>query len=88
MCTYQTEVVELRGSAKGPDGWFKAEAASVYFDHPVHHPRGHALMVDVLAPQLGPSARVALELDPQAARALATAILKMVDEAPADLLNE
>jgi hypothetical protein len=79
MCTYATSAVALSGSGKGPHGWFPVTTASVYFDHPVHAPALHTLNVDVLNPELGPSHRVALELDPAAARALALAILDAVD---------
>ena len=88
MCTYATELVALTGSAKGPHGWFPAVTATVYVDHPVHFAPGHALMVDVLNPALGPDARVALELDAASARELATAILRALDGAPAGLLDD
>ncbi|MHB1598665.1 MAG: DUF6295 family protein [Acidimicrobiales bacterium] len=88
MCTYLTETVELQGSGKGPEGWFPVTRASVYFDHPVHAPAEHTLNVDLLNPGLGASARVAMELDPSAARALATAILEVLGSAPAAVLTE
>jgi hypothetical protein len=88
MCTYQTETLELNGSGKTPDGWTTMTTASVYFDHPVHFSAGHALMIDVLNPEKGPSARVALELSPHSARALAMAILHSLDTAPSELLSE
>jgi hypothetical protein len=53
----------------------------VYFDHPVHAPAEHTLNVDFLNPDLGPSARVAVELDPASALALARAILAAVERA-------
>lgn len=62
--------------------------ASVYFDHPVHFNAGHALMIDVMNPAKGPSARVAMELDPPSARALAEAILRTLDSAPRELIDE
>lgn len=79
MCTYVTETVPLSGSAKGPAGWFSATTGSVYFDHPVSAPAEHTLNIDVLNPAEGPAARVALELDPDAARGLALAILSILD---------
>jgi hypothetical protein len=88
MCTYQTERISLRGSAKARQGWIKVTDATVYFDHPVHFPAGHALMIDVINPSMGPEARVALELDPASARALADAIILTLDQAPAALLAE
>ena len=87
MCTYTTELLKVTGSAKGPDGWFRATDASVYVDHPVDFARGHALMIDVLAPERGPSSRVALELDESSARALAAAILSALDSVPEGLLD-
>ncbi|HUY63527.1 MAG TPA: DUF6295 family protein [Acidimicrobiales bacterium] len=88
MCTYRTELVPVRGSGKGASGWFRVTDASVYLDHPIHAPAGHTLNIDVRNPSLGPAARVALELDAPSARALAEAILAVVDTAPTALLEE
>jgi hypothetical protein len=87
MCTYTTERIELRGSAKGPGGWFSATTASVYYDHPVHAPAGHTLNIDVLSPADGPAARVALELTAESARALAAAIHQALAAVPVELLE-
>jgi hypothetical protein len=87
MCTYQTQTVPVRGSGKGPQGWFPVTDATVYLDHPVHAPADHTLNLDFLNPGRGPSARVAVELDPAAARALAEAILSTLDSAPAGLVR-
>jgi hypothetical protein len=87
MCTYQTTSIAVSGSGKGAEGWFALSAASVYFDHPVHAPADHTLNIDLLNPARGPSFRVALELDPASARALAEAILESLDTAPASLLG-
>jgi hypothetical protein len=62
--------------------------AIVYFDHPVHFGAGHALMIDLLNPAVGPSARAAIEMDPESARALANAILQSLDTIPDGLLSE
>ena len=88
MCTYQTEKLPVSASAKTPDGWTKMTDAIVYFDHPVHYPAGHALLIDVLNPERGPSARVALEMDPRSARSLAHAILRALDGVPEGLMRE
>ncbi|HVA53467.1 MAG TPA: DUF6295 family protein [Acidimicrobiales bacterium] len=88
MCTYQTEKLRVQGSAKTPDGWTKVTDASVYFDHPVHYGAGHALLIDVLNPSKGPSARVALELSAESAREFANAILRTLDAVPTELLSE
>jgi hypothetical protein len=85
MCTYQTTSLAVAGSAKGAEGWMAVTDASVYFDHPVHAPAEHTLNIDLRNPDRGPSARVAVELDPSSARALAEAILASLDSAPAAL---
>jgi hypothetical protein len=85
MCTYITETLPLAGSAKGADGWIKVTDASVYLDHPVHAPFGHTLNIDFLAPERGPSSRVAVELSQESARALAKAMIAVLDAAPPGL---
>ena len=86
MCTYRTTTLAVEGSGKGAAGWFPVTDASVYFDHPVHAPAAHTLNVDLRNPSRGASARVAVELDPVSARALAVAILDMLDNAPPGLI--
>ncbi len=88
MCTYQTELLEVSGSAKTQSGWTTMTQATVYFDHPVHYLAGHALMIDLLNPAKGPSARAAIELNPESARALANAILTTLDTVPSELLSD
>jgi Family of unknown function (DUF6295) len=87
VCTYQTTTLAVRGSGKGAEGWFSLLQASVYFDHPVHASADHTLNVDLLNPDRGPASRVAVELDPQSARALALAILDALDNAPSALID-
>jgi hypothetical protein len=85
MCTYLTEKVAVSGSGKGPSGWFRLTDASVYFDHPVHAQTEHTLNIDFLAPGAGPSARVAVELTAESARALVKAIEATLGAAPPGL---
>jgi len=85
MCTYLTEKVAISGSAKGASAWFRVTEGSVYFDHPVHAPYGHTLNIDFLAPEQGPSARVAIELTAESARALMKAIEAVLESAPPGL---
>lgn len=88
MCTYQTEYVDVRASAKRGDEWMKMTTASVYVDHPVHFGAGHAVMIDVLNPDLGAGSRVAIEMDAPSARALAEAILRALQSAPEAILED
>ena len=85
MCTYRTEKIQVAGSGKGAAGWFGLTEASVYFDHPVHAAAEHTLNIDFLAPRRGPSARVAVELTAESARALAQVIEATLDSAPPGL---
>jgi hypothetical protein len=86
MCTYITERLDVAGSGRGRDGWLPVTHATVYYDHPVDAPFEHALSIDVMNPALGPSARVAVELDAASARALAEAILRTLEQVPAEVL--
>ncbi|MHB8190935.1 MAG: DUF6295 family protein [Ferrimicrobium sp.] len=89
MCTYMTASVAIRGNAKAAQEWSPVRSASVYLDHPVAFASTHALNVDIFAEENGrPVRRVALELDPKSARAMAEAIMRMLDEAPPGLLQE
>ena len=85
MCTYLTESISATGSGKGANGWFSINEANVYFDHPVHAPADHTLNIDFINSDKGPSARVAVELTPETARALIKAIEATLAAVPADL---
>jgi hypothetical protein len=80
VCTYWTERLEVEASAKGTQGWMRASEVLVSYDHPHHLLRDHSVNIDLLAPALGPSWRVAIELAPEAARTLATAILAALEQ--------
>ncbi|HEX3780838.1 MAG TPA: DUF6295 family protein [Pseudonocardiaceae bacterium] len=87
MCTYQTEKIAIDGSGKGQQGWIGVNTATVYVDHAVHAQFTHTLNIDFTNPDLGPSARVAVELTEESARALAEAISKALAAAPAGLAS-
>ena len=87
MCTYQTEHIEIDGSGKGAAGWFGLTGAQVYVDHPVHAPYGHTVNIDFTNMGEGPSARVAVELTEEGARALVAAINAALAAAPAGLAS-
>ena len=86
MCTYLTEKIEITGSGKGAAGWFSLSDATVYLDHPVHATAEHTLNIDFINPAKGPSARVAVELTAESARALARAIEATLTSAPPGLV--
>lgn len=83
MCTMIVEKVNVDGSGKGVNGWFKLEHANVSFDHPFNTPLEHALNIDFVNESLGPSARVAVELSEGAARELVKTILAVLDQGEA-----
>jgi hypothetical protein len=88
MCTYLTETVAIDGSGKGATGWFGLTQASVYVDHPQHAQYGHTVNIDFANPDLGPAARVAVELTEEAALALVQAIQAAIASAPEGLASK
>ena len=70
MCTMISTKTPITGSAKGAAGWFPVSQANVGFDHATHAPLDHALLLDFVNPDLGASARVAVELDLASGKAL------------------
>ncbi len=75
MCTGIVQKAEVKGSGKGPNGWFKLEEVNVSYDHPTDASLEHALNIDFVNEKMGLGARVAVELSPESARKLVDAIL-------------
>jgi hypothetical protein len=73
--------VNIAGSGKGTEGWFTINQANVSYDHPFHVPMEHALNIDFVNEDLGPDARVAVELSEGAARSLVDTILDVLGQA-------
>jgi hypothetical protein len=73
--------VEIDGSGKGREGWFRLNQANVSYDHPFNAPLEHALNIDFVNEAKGPGARVAVELSAEAARSLVNTILSVLEEA-------
>jgi hypothetical protein len=74
MCSWISEKTAVLAHGKGTDDWINLTTANVYYDHPVSAPLDHALVIDFLDEAKGPSARVAVELSADSARALVRAI--------------
>ena len=70
MCTNITRRTAVAGSAKGPQGWFRVDTATVYYDHPFHAPDEHTLNIDLVNERSGSPGRVAIELSAASAREL------------------
>lgn len=79
MCTYVVQQKAISGSGKGVDGWFQLSEVNVSYDHPFHVPLEHAVNIDFTNYAQGPAARVAVELTPDAARALVAAVLEALE---------
>jgi uncharacterized protein DUF6295 len=77
MCTYIVETAAVAGSAKGADGWFAVDRATVAYDHPSHAPMEHALLLDFAAE----GTRVGIELTLEGARELVRALAAVVERA-------
>ena len=84
MCTMIAEKINIEGSGKGREGWFKLEEASVSYDHPFNAPFEHALNIDFINESQGPGDRVAVELSEISARELVKTILAVLDQAQAE----
>jgi hypothetical protein len=74
MCTMIVEQAEISGSGKGTQGWFQLRQVNVSYDHPYHLQLENALNIDFVNRQEGLDSRVAVELTPDSAVKLITAI--------------
>ena len=81
MCTMIAVSAEVRGSGKGAAGWFNLTRANVGYDHATHSDNEHALLLDFVNPAMGPSARVAVELDIASGKALIERLQAVIAEA-------
>ena len=81
MCTFISHSTGVAGSGKGAAGWFAISQANVGFDHAIHAPLEHALLLDFVNPALGPSARVAVELNIASGKALIERLQAVIAEA-------
>jgi hypothetical protein len=85
MCTMILHQAKIEGCGKGRlQEWFDLRGVNVAYDCPFHIRLEHALNIDFINEAEGPSARVAVELTPESARALAQAILTTLEHAEAD----
>ena len=88
MCTSISDTRGIRGAGKGATGWFAINQATVAFDHATHTGAEHALLLDFANYDLGPAARVALELDLASGRALLEQLQSAIEAADVTGLRE
>ena len=78
MCTSIVEIVGAEGAGKRDDGWFALTHSVVSYDHPHHALLEEAIVIDFVNRAQGPSARVAVELTLESARALSGALARAI----------
>jgi hypothetical protein len=78
MCTSIVEIVGAEGAGKGDGKWFDLTHSVVSYDHPHHALLEEAITIDFVNRTLGPSARVAVELTLESARALSGALARAI----------
>ena len=78
MCTSIVEVVAAEGAGKGEAGWFALTHSVVSYDHPHHALLEEAITIDFVNQALGPSARAAVELTLESAKALSGALARAI----------
>lgn len=84
VCTGIVEKAQIWGSGKGPQGWFSLRQSSVTYDSPSHAPSEFTVNVDFRNEAESGGARVAVELNPDSARALAQTIVKVLERAESE----
>ena len=83
MCTMIVKQVEVDGSGKAGGQWFGLRQANVSYDHPFDFAQEHALNIDFVNEEMGPGARVAVELSAEAALTLIETIQSVLAQAEA-----
>jgi hypothetical protein len=78
MCTSIVEIVGCSGAGKTGDGWIDLTNAVVSYDHPHHALLEEAITIDFMNSELGPAARVAVELTLEAAKELSIALARAI----------
>ena len=83
MCTMIVKQIDIEGSGKAGGNWFNVSQANVSYDHPFDFGQEHALNIDFVNQEMGPGARVAVELSAEAALALVETIQSVLAQAEA-----
>ena len=84
MCTSIVEIVGAEGMGKSSEGWFKLSHAVVSYDHPHYALLEDAIVIDFVNRHRGPSARAAVELTLESAKALQGALARAIAAAEAE----
>ena len=84
MCTNIAMSAAVTGAGKGASGWFQISQANVGYDHATHSQLDHALLLDFVNPDMGASARVAVEMDLASGKALVEQLQAAIAEAESE----
>ena len=87
MCTSIVEIVAADGAGKSEDGWFDLTHTVVSYDHPHHALLEEAITIDFVNRELGPGARVAVELTLESAKELSGALTRAIAAAEIEESN-
>ena len=68
----------MDGVGKGEHGWFDLKRAVVSYDHPHHAWFEDSINIDFVNPEMGPGARVAVEISLESARGLMQALQRAI----------
>lgn len=88
MCTSIVEIVRAEGAGKSRDGWFPVTHTVVSYDHPNHALLDDAIIIDFVNQARGPSARAAVELTLESAKALRGALERAIAAAEKEEAEE
>lgn len=78
MCTSIVEISPAQGQGKNGDRWFELTHSVVSYDHPHHALLEEAIVIDFVNADLGPGARVAVEITLQSAKDLSAALQRAI----------
>lgn len=78
MCSYDTEILEVKGSYKANGKWHELQKIVIYFDHPTYRLEAHTLNIDILE-KAEEGRSIAIELPLEVAEKLARSINQLVE---------
>ena len=81
MCTSIVEIADAEGAGKSREGWFSLTHSVVAYDHPQHALLEEAVTLDFVNSSKGASARAAVELTLESAKALHAALATVIEAA-------
>lgn len=81
MCTSIVEIAGAEGAGRSMDGWFSLTHSVVAYDHPQHALLEEAVTIDFVNHAKGASARAAVELTLDSAKALHAALANVIEAA-------